>query len=195
MDINDIRNLIKEELNRINGRVLAYHGTPHGDFDSFDPEKRGTGADEQSFGDFGNGFYFTPNKDNAIAYAEGLSQKEENPQPAVYTVYLTMVNPFSFDKLVKYNNIILDLAKKHGGILQLSNEHFQQAFTAADTTEEEIDFIRDIESDMDDNWMDMDFAERLSREGYDSVISHNGQEYVVFKPEQIEIIKSEPLKL
>ena len=168
--------------------IVAYHGSPHGFFDKFDISKRGEGADLQGFGDYGNGFYFTPDKELAIEYARGLYQNNIGSEPVLYTVKLRMNNPFNFDKANEFQRGVNALSKQYGNVLRIPQKEFDNLYKSVGVTEEELDFIRGIESDLDDNWADWDVAGRLKENGYDSVISHNGKEYVVFDSSQIEII-------
>ncbi len=172
--------------------VIAYHGTPHGEFDKFSMRKRGSGADQSGFGDYGKGFYFTPHKSDAIGYAYGLTKANIGDKPCLYTVELIMNKPFTFDKLTQFTRMIHPLMKKYG-MLNIPEEEYQKIYSDLNTTEEEIDFIRDIEDSMGDNWGDWNFQKQLKSNGYDSIINQNGSEYIVFSTRQIKIIQKEML--
>ena len=192
MDIRKIiRNIISENFD---GGVIAYHGTPFGMFDKFDSSRRGEGADANGFGDYGNGFYFTPYKQEAISYATKLMDTSENTiHPVLYTVKLQMNNPFDLRKLSAYLNEVRRAAKEVGGFFNLEQEHYDNAIKISNSSEDEIELMKDIENSMDDNWGDWDFATRLKDHGYDSVINPDGNEYVVFDSEQIQILDREKL--
>lgn len=73
-----------------NGLLMTvYHGT-NGDFNIFD--KQYVSKNTKNAGFYGDGFYFTPDKESARQY--GKTSKE---------VYLDIKNPFSFSELSKYN--------------------------------------------------------------------------------------------
>jgi len=175
--------------------TLAYHGSPHGFFDKFDISKRGEGADLQGFGDYGNGFYFTPDKQIAINYAKGLYKDNIGTEPVLYTVKLRMNNPFNFDKVIEFDRGMLSLSKKYGGVMKIPSSEFDALYKTVGTTEEELDFVRDIESQMSDNWGDWDIASKLRENGYDSVINPEGNEYVVFDSSQIEIVDKKRIEV
>lgn len=174
--------------------TLAYHGTPHGYFEHFDASKRGEGADIHGFGDYGNGFYFTPDKQVAINYARGLYEEGIGKKPMVYTVKLKMNNPFNFDKIIEFDERFRLLAKKYG-VMRIPDKDINDLYKELGTSESEINFIRDIEDLMGDNWGDWDIASKVKENGYDSIISHDGLEYVVFDASQIEIISREALEV
>ena len=56
-----------------------------------------------------------------------------------------------------------------------------------------MNFYRDIESDISDNWGDWDIGEKISDYGFDSLINTDGDEYVVYSPSQIKILNIEDL--
>ena len=73
-----------------NGLLMTvYHGT-NNDFNIFD--KQYVSKNTKNAGFYGDGFYFTPDKESARQY--GKSSKE---------VYLDIKNPFSFSELSQYN--------------------------------------------------------------------------------------------
>lgn len=72
-----------------NGNLLVmYHGTSQGGFTVFD-----TYAYYSKFGLFGNGAYFTDNKD----IAEQYTRKGKGKSPQVYSSYLNITNPIDMD--------------------------------------------------------------------------------------------------
>lgn len=184
---------IKEEYES-NGRTytLAYHGTPNGGFDTFSYDYRGSGADTHSVGDYGKGFYFTPYKEHALAYAHGLTEEGKGKNPYLYTVELDMKKPFDLTVLDRYRNLMLPLMKEYG-VMNIPDEDYNNVFNQLGITEDEYHYMLDIEDQIGDNLGDWDFEEILGEEGYDSIISHAGKEYIVFKPEQIKIVDKQPV--
>lgn len=98
---NQGRELTKEQqeyfknsqIRNRDGFLLAlYHGTNQ-DFNIFDIKKLGNNM--KSAGNYGDGFYFTQNKDSAIWYSGGNGNLKE--------VYLNIKNPFSYLELYNYN--------------------------------------------------------------------------------------------
>jgi hypothetical protein len=181
------------------GVIVAYHGTPHGLFDKFDASKRGEGADQGDFGNYGNGFYFTIDKAMAIRYAKKLTERQIGNQPYLYTVNLRIFKPFSFDRLRNYEKDFWDTIKanhaagmKHG-LINISSEQENAIMKKYQTTEDEIEFMKWLESKMNDNWEDVNFAQILKKKRYDSVVIKGGEEIVVFDEHQIQIIKREPV--
>ena len=188
-----IRRVLEENIDpsTIPSTILAYHGTPHGSFDKFDASKRGEGADIHGFGDYGNGFYFTPDKVAAENYARGLVANGRGNEPMVYTVRLKMNNPFKFDKIIEFDRGMNELARKHGNIMKTPDQEIQSLYDKLGTSQDEIDFIREVEDQMGDNWADYDIAGQLKDRGYDSLIDHDGNEFVVFDQDQIQIVNKE----
>lgn len=189
--MNTIKSVIKESLQRY---VTAYHGTPHGEFDHFSLKQRGTGLDVHGLGDWGNGLYFTPFKEDAINFAKKASDHTliDGDRPYLYTVKLKMENPFSFDKLHKFNELHRERRKELGTPF-IGDGEIDKIHASLGTTEEEISFMDDLMGQMDDNWQDYDIAGTLKEKGYDSIISDGGREYVVFDEDQVKIIKKEPI--
>lgn len=72
--------------------IKMYHGTKQ-EFNVFDIKKLGNNM--KSAGNYGDGFYFTPNKDTAVWYSGGNGNLKE--------VYLNIKNPFSYAELSMYN--------------------------------------------------------------------------------------------
>ena len=186
--------------------TIAYHGTPNGGFDKFDITKRGEGADQHGYGDWGNGFYFTTSKASATAYAAALCEGKIGNKPYVYTVNLKINNPFSFNKLRDFETGFMNTyvsnnkngrPKPKDSILNISDEEIEQLLIKHNTTEEELDFMRGIESDLGDNWGDWDVASKLKEAGYDAIVvrqeSRHDNEIVVFDEDQIQILRKEPL--
>lgn len=116
--LTTIREYLNEQTKTQNNKIIAYHGTPHGKFDKFSMRKRGTGADLTSVGDYGKGFYFSPNKEYAILYATELVTNRRSDikevKPTLYTVELKMNKPFDMRVLSNIFNRHILLVKKYG---------------------------------------------------------------------------------
>ena len=82
-------------------------------------------------------------------------------------------------------------------ILNITDDEYNELLIKNNTSEEELEFMRDLESDLGDNWGDWDIAGKLKDAGYDAVVvngnSKNKNEIVVFDAEQIQILKKEPI--
>lgn len=170
--------------------VDAYHGTPHGSFKEFSYEHRGRGADTYSTGDYGKGFYFSPdiNKAKDFALHPDMQKKIKHPQPTLYKVKLNMNNPLDLSNKSNVNKGMNRLISKYG-VFNIPDEEYKKLYNSFGMTEDDYHFMIDIEGYIQDNWGDWDIDEMLAEKGYDSIISHDGSEYVVFKPEQIKIEK------
>ena len=74
--------------------------------------RRGTGADVNSVGDYGKGFYFTPSKKLATRYAKKVGHIRgdlEVIKPTLYTVELTMDKPFDMRLITDIRRKTLEL--------------------------------------------------------------------------------------
>ncbi len=174
-----------------------YHGTPNWWFEQFDMASRGTSNDLSWFGDFGKGFYFTTDAEEAKNYAT-LNKKVESKAPEVYKVNLYMDNPLDFRKYYDAKKEIEAVYRKsvdrQGNYLGSLNKQEQaeldnvfKKYWFAD--EDERNDFEDLIDSLWDNWWDWDMAAH----GYDGVIWMNwhGEERVVFDKDQIEIIGRE----
>lgn len=164
---------------------VAYHGSPHGNFDSFDVNRRGTGADQHGFGDYGDGLYFTLNMEEAKGYANGLVDEKVGDNPHVFDVFLRMENPFTFKKTREFSRLIWEKTRERGGLFNVTDEDEEEIIRSIGTTREELEFINHIEGLMGDNHSDFDISGVLKEKEYDGVISPNG-EHVVFDSNQIK---------
>ncbi len=151
----------------------VFHGTDQ-KFEKFDISKRGEGADlEGGFGDYGDGFYFTRNQDEAAEYAKGIA-KQSGKSPEVMEVSLDIKKPFDMDKMGEAQSEIMfkradrDSTLKKYGI-----------------TEEDYSMFEDISGDLEDNWGDWGIGNTLKEKGYDSLYAPNG-EIVVFDAKNIK---------
>lgn len=190
-----VRNVICEVLSEeqnLNKKIIAYHGTPHGIFDRFSMKKRGTGADLTSVGDYGKGFYFSPNKEYALSYSTNTIGDKKNYNPTLYTVELKMSKPFDMRLLSKIQNRYNNLAKKYG-VLNIPNEEYEKIYSELGINEQEEDFYREVENLIGDNWGDWNIKNKLKERGYDSLINYDGNEYVVYSPNQIKIVDVEKI--
>jgi hypothetical protein len=188
-----IATTIREYLNeqqKIGKKVIAYHGTPHGKFDKFSMRKRGSGADLTGLGDYGKGFYFSPNKEYALSYATEVQNRRSDikeVKPMLYTVKLKMDRPFDMRILSEIQKRSLTLMKKYG-VFNIPDSEYENMYNELGITEEEHEFYNDVENLIGDNWGDWDIKNKLKERGYDSLINYDGNEYVVYSPNQIEII-------
>jgi hypothetical protein len=193
-----IQTTIREYLNEqqsIKNKVIAYHGTPHGNFDKFTMKKRGSGADLTGVGDYGKGFYFSPNKEYALSYATEVQNRRsdiKNPKPTLYTVELTMNKPFDMRILSEIQKKYIILAKKFG-VFNIPNEEYEKMYKDLGITEKEYEFYTEVENLIGDNWGDWDIKNEIKKQGFDSLINYDGNEYVVYSPKQINILKVEEL--
>lgn len=87
-DTETAQRIVKEAASESGYTIRAYHGTSKGGFTWFD-----TYAYYSKFGLFGNGAYFTENKD----IAEEYTKKGRGNNPQVYSVYLGISNPIDMD--------------------------------------------------------------------------------------------------
>jgi hypothetical protein len=177
----------------MNNKMIAYHGTPHGEFDKFSMKKRGSGADLNGVGDYGKGFYFSPSKEYALSYATEVANRRndiKNNNPTLYTVELEMNKPFDMRILSNIQNKYIELVKKYGAF-NIPDEEYQKMYDELGITEEDEEFYREIENLIGDNWGDWDIKNKLKERGYDSLINYDGNEYVVYSPNQIKILNIE----
>lgn len=72
--------------------LVVYHGT-NAKITEFKNAKKG----ERDPGFFGNGFYFTPNEDDALNYADSAAEADGAGESTVIPVYLSLQNPFVWD--------------------------------------------------------------------------------------------------
>jgi hypothetical protein len=188
-----IREYLNEQQN-LDKKIIAYHGTPYGTFNKFSMRKKGSGADLDGYSDYGNGFYFSNNKEDAISYAKNISNVRgdiKNPKPTLYTVELDMGKPFDMRILSELQKRHITLIKKFGGILNIPNEEYQKMYNELGITEKDREFYNGVEELISDNWGDWNIGNKLKKHGYDSLISYDGREYVVYSPNQIRILKNE----
>lgn len=193
-----IATTLREYLNEqqsIKNKVIAYHGTPHGIFDKFTMKKRGSGADLTGVGDYGKGFYFSPNKEYALSYATEVQNRRsdiKNPNPTLYTVELTMNKPFDMRIISEIQKKYTILAKKFG-VFNIPDEEYEKMYKDLGITEKEYEFYTEVENLIGDNWGDWDIKNEIKKQGFDSLINYDGNEYVVYSPNQINILKVEEL--
>lgn len=69
--------------------LVVYHGSPHYGFTVFDKARRG----ERDKGDFGRGFYFTPNRGYAATYGKEGYWNAEGDDSKVYACFLNIREP------------------------------------------------------------------------------------------------------
>lgn len=183
------------EQNQIKNKIIAYHGTPHGEFEKFSMKKRGSGADLNSVGDYGKGFYFSPDKETAISYATEIVNKRSdivNYKPTLYTVELTMNKPFDMRILSSIQQKYTMLSKKYG-VFNIPSEEYDKMYSELGITENDENFYREVENLIEDNWGDWNIKTKLKQKGFDSLINYDGSEYVVYNINQIKILNIEKL--
>ena len=194
---NAFRPKLHEYLTQLGIENAFYHGSPHGEFEMFSHAKKGTGADSgRNTGDWGSGFYFANNLKDAEGYAKNLADAKKTGKPFLYGVRLKFYNPFDFTKLFRYNEYV--------------NSNFKDIVYGNDPTKydtkninylsqfgfdsvEEFELMQELFGSVEDNWGQVDITEKLREKGYDATISYNGNEYVVYEPDQIEILGNEYL--
>lgn len=130
----------------------------NGKFKQFKTNKMGSHTDN---GVYGKGFYFTDDKNQTYKY--GKNQ---------LTCYINIENPLYLGRDGQYDSFV-DYANKRKGIPPINNsEDYEKYGHLMATQEEGMSFLKE--------------------DGYDGIIVHpyNGAEteYVVFKPEQIQIV-------
>jgi len=159
-----------------NGNLLVvYHGTD-ADFTVFDIEK----AQQRDDGDFGVGFYLTPERNWANAYSYGTEQ--------IMSLYANITNPFKTHYGASADAITA-LYEDAGAEYNLPRISMEYDYSKREYAEiyKQFDFIRKNGPKQ--------FTEILQSAGYDGVIvyndaSHTGQigEIVAFYPEQIKSV-------
>lgn len=170
---------------------IFYHGTPNGEFEEFNEVKRGTGADSKlGFGDYGKGIYFSLTEADAQSYADNLSKENGTDTPAVIKAFVDNKKPLDLRKLATTQNAINQTAKELGKTpVNLSDEEMTAIFRYAGTTEEEYNYMNDLQGELGDNWADIEIGDILKEKGYDSLISSDGSELVVFDKNLIKTKK------
>lgn len=196
-----------------NGKLLTlFHGTPN-DFNTFDIAKLGSG--QKNAGNYGDGFYFTPNKNQANDYAKEAKIKE---------VYLNIKNPFIYSTLGEINGEntfseyvdIYNLVNLNGewGNIPIKFDSKQTWNDVKNAVQDYIDSGEDIyriDEKMYDEFEDLaeqglndriyrysknngykTLREVLQQNGYDGIFSDNSQsdntQYVAFESNQIKNI-------
>ena len=141
-----------------NGKLLTVYHGTNGRFKKFNKSKIGSHTDN---GVYGRGFYFTDDKNQTYKY--GKNQ---------FACHLNIENPLVLGRGGEYDSFT-DYSNKRKGIPEIRNREDYEKYGHLMATQEE----------------GMNF---LKQDGYDGIIIHpyNGAEteYVVFEPEQIEII-------
>lgn len=191
-----------------NGLLMTvYHGT-NNDFNIFD--KQYVSKNTKNAGFYGDGFYFTPDKESARQY--GKSSKE---------VYLDIKNPFSFSELSKYNGEdyysdyvqiknLVELNSEWGNIPVKFNDKNTwgdiyedvKAMLDGNKTDEEIDNLMydkygEISEKINDRLYNYSkrnnyktLSQVLEENGYDGIINRetpeNSTEIVAFNSNQIK---------
>lgn len=142
--------------------LVCYHSTDS-DFEIFDKEQIGFG------GNFGSGFYFTPERSLAEQYGNNT-----------FICYLNITNPFDY---MRYgaNKQVLELMQKGGyqftpEDIQICNEDYSE------DTHDIVDII------WNNGYSSVDFSNCLITAGYDGIFV--GNEIIAFVPNQIKVISN-----
>jgi hypothetical protein len=175
--------------------LTVYHGTPT-NFDKFDKSFIGSRTDE---GAHGKGFYFTKNKNIALPYTRTKYDiREITDTNKVISANIKIKKPLRLGNDEKIpDNVISDIKKIYNERIEAYNKTLPEEDSIFGTDRESL-----LNNELDNkplgeilrvinNQKDI-FPEALKRNGYDGVIVDNGREYVVFEPEQINILKDKP---
>lgn len=161
---------------------VMYHGTPNGNFDSFDTY----GA---KHGVFGSGSYFTENQDVARGYA--YKGKKEPAKPSIYPVYLSIKNPMDMNAradLSKWENT--DAWKEFGPVKGGDSLTNGDVYKALEKEASEI-------SDEPHYEVEYTLQNSIEKQGHDGITHIGGgahsrgdgtkhRVYIAFHPEQIK---------
>ena len=200
---------------RVENLLTLYHGTGN-NFNVFDISTLGKG--QKNAGNFGDGFYFTPNKNIANQYAKNDNIKE---------VYVDIKNPFIYTQLNEingentfsdyvgiYNLVNLnqewgDIPVKYG-----SKQTWNDIKNAVETYIKNGEDIYNIDEKLYSEFGDLPeqtlndriytysknngyktFREVLQEKGYDGIFSDDAQsdntQYVAFEPNQIKNVDNQ----
>lgn len=191
---NAFRPKLQEYLAQLGIENAFYHGSPHGEFEMFSHAKKGTGADwNRPTGDWGSGFYFANNLEDAEGYAKNLADAKKTGKPFLYGVRLNFVNPFDFTKLARYHQYQRGTYVDFDNIISGSEEDINYLRQFGFESVEEFELMQELFGSVEANWGQVDITEKLREKGYDATISYNGREHIVYEPEQIEILGNEYL--
>jgi hypothetical protein len=145
----------------------AYHGS-NAKIKEFLKSK--IGARDPGF--FGSGFYFTPNKDIAMDYAESAADADRRGRPNVTEAFLKLKKPFVWD---------------------MSDEGAEATRSALAEIGIKRNSVRGDSASLADNDERRKFNQGLRARGYDGVIikDEDGvREYVVFDPSNIRSVNA-----
>jgi hypothetical protein len=79
------------------------------------------------------------------------------------------------------------------GVMNIPDTEYDLLLKKLNLTQEELNFYRDVESDISDNWGDWNIKAKIKQYGYDSLINYDGSEYVVYDSRNIKIIDVQTL--
>lgn len=129
-------------------------------------------------GKHGVGFYFTPDKSEAVIFAKTLYGNGEDKNPTVYTVQLKVNNP---------------LDTMNVGHCQQVMNHFGQEFkpnkNAGGAKEQYYYLVRQLKS-----WGIKNTNEAIKAAGFDGVFWEFMGHMIVFDSNQIEILETESIE-
>ena len=155
-----------------NGNLkVMYHGSSKGDYTVFDKNK--IGGNTKNKGIFGNGFYFTENRELADSYDHSPDRSGKT-----FETYLNMTNPFYWND-IKTEEQLNELNKE----LELKNPLKWNRIM------EEVHSISPLGKN-DTNYGDpVELTNALKQKGYDGIIykyDNTTGEYIVFESNQIK---------
>jgi hypothetical protein len=190
---NDFKNASKV-VDKNGDPLVVYHGSGE-NFDTFSKDKIGS----LDSGARGSGFYLTKNKEYADFYT-AEARGEEKPG-YVLNLYANIRNPYTYqdNKEILDQEIINELNKIYEDKQRERYEERKKESSSLTSIlsfleEESIPEIKKLDKDtnLDDiifynNFLNSkDFTTVLKKLGYDGVIYKDGQEIVVFEPNQIK---------
>jgi len=164
--------------------ITAYHGTTQGKFDAFKPNYR---KGEQ----LGFGIHFAAEEDLARLYAFDDAVSRKGKEPTLYTVRLHVNRMLDLDRIVSEGDPDYDLAKKIAGraFYPVKNEHgvpsvyLQNAVDASPNGKRTEQLIRAAGYD------GVRYkAKIVSPNAYSFQTRAEGISYIVFDPDQVEIV-------
>jgi hypothetical protein len=183
-------------------KIIAYHGTGM-EISEFSYDFVGSGNDQ-----LGSGFYFTTDLQQAKGYA---FMPDAGPNPSVITAILNIKNPLDADRVGtiprwKIKKLIelspeLDNALVNWGDVEYEGKNvvLNTAVDAYSAGASGVNIVRSLFPIANDFYMgkEKEFNDMVTKVlGYDGVVKNFGESkhYLVFRPEQIEIIKKEVIQ-
>ena len=157
--------------------LVVYHGTRR-DFDAFDAQHTGSGMGNTGF--LGTGFYFTRSPFTASGYAGNRDNSIEGRK--ILPVYLSLQRPLNITGQTKNGPLPTEVVDAINAALPASAALYP--FEHGDGSYKFLtEFSTAVERSPETA---REFSENLRRAGYDGIIYRDGEEIVVFDPEQIK---------